>query len=82
MSTTPKSMWPAVKAMPHSAYDQPTSEDVNAQFDRTLDYVTEKLPAVAEHLETARAGILAFTGFSKDTGAQIWSNILGRATQP
>ena len=36
MSVTPKSMWPAVKAMLHSVYDQPTAEDVNAQFDRTL----------------------------------------------
>jgi len=74
MSVTPKSMWPAVKAMLHSVYDQPTAEDVNAQFDRTLDYVTEKLPAVAEHLEAARADILAFTGFPKDIWAQIWSN--------
>ena len=74
MSVTPKSMWPAVKAMLHSVYDQPTAEDVGAQFDRTLDYVTEKLPAVAEHLETARADILAFTGFPKDIWAQIWSN--------
>jgi putative transposase len=48
MSPTPKSMWPAVKAMLHSVYDQPTADDVHAQFDRTLDYVTEKLPAVAE----------------------------------
>jgi transposase-like protein len=74
MSVTPKSMWPAVKAMLHSVYDQPTAADVHAQFDRTLDYVTEKLPAVGEHLEGARADILAFTGFPKDIWAQIWSN--------
>jgi len=74
MSATPKIMWPAVKAMLHSVYDQPTAEDVHSQFDRTLDYVTEKLPAVAEHLEAARADILAFTTFPKDIWAQIWSN--------
>ena len=74
MGVTPKSMWPAVKAMLHSVYDQPTAADVNAQFNRTLDYVTEKLPAVAEHLETARADILAFTEFPKDVWAQVWSN--------
>ena len=74
MSVTPKSMWPAVKAMLHSVYDQPTAVDVHAQFDRTLDYVTEKLPAVAEHLDTARADILAFTEFPKDVWSQIWSN--------
>jgi putative transposase len=74
MSATPKSMWPAVKAMLHSVYDQPDAAAVNAQFDRTLDYVTEKLPAVAEHLDTARADILAFTTFPKDLWQQIWSN--------
>lgn len=50
----PKSMWPAVKAMPHSVYDQPDAPAVNAQFDRLLDYVAERLPVVAEHLAGAR----------------------------
>ena len=36
--------------------------------------MTEKLPAVAEHLDGARSDILAFTGFPKDIWAQIWSN--------
>jgi transposase-like protein len=67
-------MWPAVKAMLHSVYDQPTAADVHAQFDRTLDYVTGRLPAVAEHLETARTDILAFTDFPKDVWSQVWSN--------
>jgi len=34
MSVTPKVMWPAVKAMLHSVYDQPDAEAVHAQFDR------------------------------------------------
>ncbi|SFV24798.1 Transposase, Mutator family [Micrococcus terreus] len=67
-------MWPAVKAMLHSVYDQPDATAVNAQFDRLLDYVSEKLPAVAEHLDAARADILAFTTFTKDVWTQIWSN--------
>jgi len=74
MSICPKSMWPAVKAMLHSVYDQPDAPAVQAQFDRLLDYVTEKLPAVAEHLAVAREDILAFTGFPKDVWTQIWSN--------
>ncbi|MGW9717248.1 IS256 family transposase [Micrococcus aloeverae] len=74
MATTPKNMWPAVKAMLHSVYDQPDATAVNAQFDRLIDYVTEKLPAVAEHLDAARADILAFTTFPKDVWTQIWSN--------
>lgn len=74
MSICPKSMWPAVKAMLHSVYDQPDATAVNAQFDRLIDYVAEKLPAVAEHLANAREDILAFTAFPKDVWAQIWSN--------
>lgn len=74
MATTPKNMWPAVKAMLHSVYDQPDATAVNAQFDRLIDDVTEKLPAVAEHLDAARADILAFTTFPKDVWTQIWSN--------
>ncbi|QIX25869.1 IS256 family transposase [Nocardioides sp. JQ2195] len=74
MSICPKSMWPAVKAMLHSVYDQPDTTAVHAQFDRLLDYVTEKLPVVAEHLDAARADILAFTSFPKDVWTQIWSN--------
>ena len=74
MSVTPKAMWPAVKAMLHSVYDQPDAPAVHAQFDRLIDYVSEKLPAVAEHLAGARDDILAFTAFPKDVWTQIWSN--------
>ena len=74
MSATPKSSWPWVKALLHSIYDQPDAEAVHAQFDRVLDALGEKLPAVAEHLEAARADILAFTAFPKKIWRQIWSN--------
>ena len=74
MSITPKSSWGWVKALLHSVYDQPDAESVHAQFDRVVDTLAEKLPAVAEHLETARADILAFTAFPKEIWRQIWSN--------
>lgn len=74
MAVTPKTMWPAVKAMLHSVYDQPDARAVNAQFDRLLDYVAEKLPEVHDHLDSARDDILAFTTFPKDVWTQIWSN--------
>ncbi|PKW25717.1 IS256 family transposase [Phycicoccus duodecadis] len=74
MSICPKSMWPAVKAMLHSVYDQPDAAAVHAQFDRLIDYVSDKLPAVAKHLAAAREDILAFTAFPKDVWTQIWSN--------
>ena len=74
MSATPKSSWGWVKALLHSIYDQPDADAVHAQFDRVVDALTEKLPAVAEHLEEARADILAFTAFPKEIWRQIWSN--------
>ncbi len=74
MSATPKSSWGWVKALLHSIYDQPDAEAVHAQFDRVVDALAEKLPTVADHLEQARADILAFTAFPKEIWRQIWSN--------
>jgi putative transposase len=74
MSATPKSSWGWVKALLHSVYDQPDAEAVHAQFDRVVDALSEKLPTAAEHLEEARADILAFTAFPKEIWRQIWSN--------
>ncbi|GAB3625053.1 IS256-like element IS1081 family transposase [Mariniluteicoccus endophyticus] len=74
MAITPKSLWPAVKAMLHSVYDQPDATAVHAQFDRLLDYTADKLPAVTDHLDQARADILAFTQFPPEVWQQIWSN--------
>jgi transposase-like protein len=74
MAVTPKAQWGWVKAMLHSVYDQPDAAAVHAQFDRLLDAISEKLPTVAEHLDAARADILAFTAFPKDIWRQIWSN--------
>jgi putative transposase len=74
MSVTPKSLWPAVKAMLHSVYDQPDADSVNAQSDRLLDYVEDKLPDAFHHLDAARADILAFTSFPEGLWQQIWSN--------
>ena len=71
MSACPKTMWPAVKAMLHSVYDQPDAQAVGAQFDRLLDYTAGKLPEVADHLDTARADLLAFTTFPKAVWTQI-----------
>ena len=74
MAITPKSSWGWVKALLHSVYDQPDADAVHAQFDRIIETLTEKLPAVAEHLENARADLLAFTAFPKEIWRQIWSN--------
>ena len=64
----------AVKAMLHSVYDQPDAASVNAQHDRLLDYVDGKLPAVFDHLDQARADLLAFTSLPTGVWTQIWPN--------
>src|SRR4051812_40783192 len=74
MQVCPKSAWPAVKTMLHSVYDQVDAAAVHAQFDKLLDSVSRSLPAVAAHLDDARADLLAFTGFPQQIWRQIWSN--------
>ncbi len=74
MSATPKSSWPWVKTLLHSVYDQPDRDAVHDQYDRILDALADKLPAVAEHLDAARSDVLAFSAFPKEIWRQIWSN--------
>jgi putative transposase len=74
MSVCPKAAWPGVKALLHSVYDQPDAAAVHAQYDKLLDTVASSLPDVHEHLDAARADILAFTGFPREVWRQIWSN--------
>ena len=74
MAVTPKSSWPWVRTLLHSIFDQPDAESVVAQYDRVLDALADKLPKVAEHLDAARADLLAFTAFPKQIWRQIWSN--------
>jgi putative transposase len=74
MSVCPKSSWPWVRTLLHSVFDQADAESVAAQYDRMLDALGEKLPKVADHLDTARADLLAFTAFPKQIWRQIWSN--------
>jgi len=74
MSATPKSSWPWVKTLLHSVYDQPDADAVHAQFDRAVDTLADKLPDVAEHLDNARADLLAFAAFPKSIWRQVLSN--------
>jgi putative transposase len=74
MSITPKNSWPWVRTLLHSVYNQPDANAVHEQYDRVLDVLADKLPAVAEHLDAAGADVLAFASFPKEIWRQIWSN--------
>ena len=52
----------------------PDAGSVHAQFDRVLNALTDKLPQVAEHLEAARADMLAFTAFPKEVRCRFGRN--------
>ena len=73
MAVCPKNAWTWVRALLHSVYEQPDAASVHAQFDHVLDALTDKLPRVAEHLEQARADVLAFTAFPIGHWKKIWS---------
>ena len=81
MGVTPKSSWPWVKTLLHPVYDQPDADAVHAQYNRILDALAEKLPAVVEHLDAARADVLAFTAFPREIWRQICPTT-PRAPQP
>jgi transposase-like protein len=70
----PKSAQPWVLTLLRTIFDQPDAAQVHAQFDRVVDALSEKFPAAAEHLDAARADLLAFTVFPREVWRQIWSN--------
>ena len=70
----PKSAQPWVLTLLRTIFDQPDSREVRAQFARVVEGLEVKFPAAAEHLDTARADLLAFTAFPRELWRQIWSN--------
>jgi transposase-like protein len=73
-SRVPKSAQPWVLTLLRTIFDQPDVVEVHAQFDRVVDGLSAKFPAAAEHLDAARADLLAFTAFPREVWRQIWSN--------
>ena len=73
-SRVPKSAQPWVLTLLRTIFDQPDAASVHAQCDRVVDALGEKFPAAAEHLDAARADLLAFTAFPRELWRQIWSN--------
>ena len=70
----PKSAQPWVATLLRTVFEQPDSEAVHAQMTQVLDTLEAKFPKAAEHLDTARPDLLAFTAFPREIWRQIWSN--------
>ena len=74
LAKVPKSAQPWVATLVRTVFDQPDVDAVRAQFDRVVAAIAEKFPAAADHLDQARADLLAFTAFPREIWRQIWSN--------
>jgi len=74
LTFTPKSSQPWVATLVRTVFDQADATEVNAQFDRVVDGLSEKLPRAATYLEEAKADLLAFTAYPREIWRQIWSS--------
>jgi transposase-like protein len=74
LAKVPKSAQPWVATLVRTVFDQPDTDAVQAQFTRVLDTIGERFPDAAEHLDDAKADLLAFTAFPRELWRQIWSN--------
>lgn len=74
LTKVPKSAQPWVATMVRTIFDQPDAAEVRAQYARVIDTIASRYPAAADHLDQARADLLAFTSFPHEIWRQIWSN--------
>jgi putative transposase len=74
LTRVPKSAQPHVATQVRTIFDQADADAVAAQYDRVVDALEPKYREAAEHLEAARADLLAFTGYPREIWRQIWSN--------
>jgi putative transposase len=74
LTKVPKSAQPAVATQVRTLFDQADADAVHTQFDRVVAALAEKYPEAAEHLESTRDELLAFTAYPRELWRQIWSN--------
>ena len=74
LTKVPKSAQPWVATLVRTIFDQPDAEAVHAQYARVVTAIAERFPDAADHLDDARAELLAFTAFPREVWRQIWSN--------
>jgi putative transposase len=74
LTRVPKSAQRHVATQVRTIFDQADTDAVTAQFERVVDALETKYRDAAEHLETARDDLLAFTAYPRELWRQIWSN--------
>jgi putative transposase len=74
LTKVPKSAQPHVATQVRTIFDQADAQAVHTQFDRVVEALSDKYPEATEHLDAARAELLAFTAYPREIWRQIWSN--------
>jgi putative transposase len=72
LTRVPKGAQGFVATMVHSIFAQPVADSVHEQHARVV--AEGRFPDAAALLEQAGPEVLAFTGFPKEHGRQLWSN--------
>ena len=73
LTRVPRRAQSAVATLVRTIYQQPSPEEVRAQYGRVVAQLGERFPDVASMLEEAEPYILAFTAFPVTHWRQIWS---------
>ncbi|TQM44829.1 IS256 family transposase [Pseudonocardia cypriaca] len=74
LTRVPKSAQPHVATQVRTIFDQADTDAVHAQYDRVIHALEPRFRDAAQHLEAARAELLAFTSYPREIWRQIWSN--------
>jgi putative transposase len=74
LTRVPRSAQPHVATQVRTVFDQADADAVHAQYDRVVAALGEKFGDAAEHLDDARADLLAFAAYPREIWRQIWSN--------
>ncbi|WP_226352117.1 IS256 family transposase [Pseudonocardia sp. ICBG601] len=74
LTRVPKSAQPHVATQVRTIFDQADADAVAAQYNRVVEALEPRFREAAEHLEAARAELLAFTAYPREIWRQIWSN--------
>jgi transposase-like protein len=73
LALVPKSHQDMVAAVFRTIFAQPDPETVAATWDQVRDQLGSRFPKIATLMDTAKAEVLAFTGFPRSHWVKIWS---------
>jgi putative transposase len=74
LTRVPRQAQPAVATLVRTIYQQPSAEEVHAQYKRVVAQLEARFSDAALMLEEAGPDILAFTAFPVAHWRQVWSN--------